>query len=180
MAHLTLITGGARSGKSSFAVELALKKYSKRTFIATAVALDEEMKERILRHQNERRGTFQTIEEPVRLAEAVSSPARPGEVAVVDCLTVWLGNLYHHLREDEMGVRARVEGFLKALDQASSDLILVTNEVGWGIVPENPMARSYRDMLGFLNRRLAEKAEHVYLLCCGIPITLKGDPIRGS
>jgi adenosylcobinamide kinase/adenosylcobinamide-phosphate guanylyltransferase len=138
------------------------------------------MKERILRHRRDRGDAFLTVEEPIRLAEAISSTARPGEVAVVDCLTVWLGNLYHHLREDEVMVRARIEGFLKALDQASSDLILVTNEVGWGIVPENPMARSYRDMLGFLNHRIAEKAEHVYLLCCGIPLTLKGDPTYGS
>jgi adenosylcobinamide kinase/adenosylcobinamide-phosphate guanylyltransferase len=180
MAEVTLITGGARSGKSSFALELALKGYSQRTFIATALPCDEEMKERILRHQKERGDTFDTIEEPVRLAEAISSIAGQSEVALVDCLTVWLGNLYHHLREDEVMVRARIESFLKAVDQASFDLILVTNEVGWGIVPENPMARSYRDMLGFLNRRIAEKAEHVYLLCCGIPLTLKGDPTYGS
>jgi adenosylcobinamide kinase/adenosylcobinamide-phosphate guanylyltransferase len=180
MAKVTLITGGARSGKSAFALELARRGYSRRALIATAVALDEEMKERILRHQKERGDTFQTIEEPVRLAKEISSCAGQSEVTVVDCLTVWMGNLYHHLQGDEAMVRVWIEGFLKALDQASSDLILVTNEVGWGIVPEKPMARSYRDMLGLLNRRIAEKADHVYLLCCGVPLMLKGDPTYGS
>jgi adenosylcobinamide kinase/adenosylcobinamide-phosphate guanylyltransferase len=180
MAHLTLITGGARSGKSSFALDLAGRKYSRRVFIATAVAFDEEMKTRILQHQKERQALFQTIEEPVHLEKAVGALPSDTEVAVVDCLTVWLGNLYHHLHEDDAMVRSGIEGFLKALDQVSCDLILVTNEVGWSIVPENPMARSYRDTLGFLNRRIAEKAEHVYLLCCGIPLVLKGGPTYGS
>jgi adenosylcobinamide kinase/adenosylcobinamide-phosphate guanylyltransferase len=180
VANLILITGGARSGKSSFALELAGRKYSRRVFIATAVAFDEEMKRRILQHQKERRASFHNIEEPVHLERAVAALPLDTDVAVVDCLTVWIGNLYHHLHEDEAMVRARIEGFLKALYQISCDLILVTNEVGWGIVPENPMARAYRDMLGFLNRRIAEKADHVYLLCCGIPLMLKGDPAYGS
>jgi adenosylcobinamide kinase/adenosylcobinamide-phosphate guanylyltransferase len=180
MAELTLITGGARSGKSAFALELARRGYSRRALIATAVPLDEEMKERIFRHQNERGDTFHTIEEPIHLERAVAAVPSQTNVAVIDCLTVWIGNLYHHFHEDEGMVRARIEGFLKALDQASCDLILVTNEVGWGIVPENPLARSYRDMLGFLNRRIAEKADQVYLLCCGVPLALKGDSIYGS
>jgi adenosylcobinamide kinase/adenosylcobinamide-phosphate guanylyltransferase len=175
MARVTLITGGARSGKSSFALELAGRKYSRRVFIATAVAFDEEMRKRILQHQRERRAFFQTVEEPVHLERAVGALPLDTDVAVVDCLTVWIGNLYHHLHEDEAKVRACVDGFLKALDQVSYDLILVTNEVGWGIVPENPMTRSYRDMLGLLNRRIAEKADRVCLLCCGIPLMLKGD-----
>jgi adenosylcobinamide kinase/adenosylcobinamide-phosphate guanylyltransferase len=180
MARLTLVTGGARSGKSSFAVELALKRYSRRVFIATALPLDEEMKKRILKHREERGDRFRTIEEPVDLEKALNALPSDTEVAVVDCLTVWLGNFYHHLDEDEVMVRSRMEGFLKTLDRPSCDLILVTNEVGWGIVPENAMARSYRDMLGFLNHRIAEKADHVYLLCCGIPVTLKGDSTHGA
>jgi adenosylcobinamide kinase/adenosylcobinamide-phosphate guanylyltransferase len=180
MANLILISGGARSGKSSFALELTRRKYSRRVFIATAVAFDEEMRKRILQHQKERRAFFHTIEEPVDLERAVAALPLDTDVAVIDCLTVWIGNLYHHLHEDEATVRAWIERFLKALEQVSCDLILVTNEVGWGIVPENPMARSYRDTLGFLNRRIAEKAKHVYLLCCGIPLALKGGPNYGS
>jgi adenosylcobinamide kinase/adenosylcobinamide-phosphate guanylyltransferase len=179
MAEVTLITGGARSGKSSFALELARRGYSRRALIATAVALDEEMKERILRHQEERGDTFHTIEEPVRLAEAISSCAGQIEVAVVDCLTVWLGNLYHHYDENEPSIKNHVDRFLAALDRAPCDLILVTNEVGWGIVPENRLARAFRDMAGLLNRQVAQKARCVYLLCCGIPLTIKGDSHHG-
>jgi adenosylcobinamide kinase/adenosylcobinamide-phosphate guanylyltransferase len=179
MAEVTLITGGARSGKSSFALGLALKGYSRRTFIATAVALDEEMKERILCHQKERADTFYTIEEPVRLAEAISSCADRNEVAVVDCLTVWLGNLYHHCGENEPSLESHVDRFLAVLDNVPFDLILVTNEVGWSIVPENRLARSFRDRAGMLNRQVAQKARSVYLLCCGIPLPLKGGRIHG-
>lgn len=179
MPEVTLITGGARSGKSAFALDLARKKYSRRALIATAVALDHEMKERILRHQKERGDAFHTIEEPVRLSEAISSCAGRSEVAVVDCLTVWLGNLYHHHPGDETTVKDHVGSFVAALERAPCDLILVTNEVGWGIVPENPLARAFRDAAGLLNRQVAQKARHVYLMCCGIPLTLKGDPSHG-
>jgi len=101
------------------------------------------------------------------------------EVLVVDCLTVWLGNLYHHFQDTEEKVRMQVEAFLDHLDHPVCDLVLVTNEVGWGIVPENPLARAFRDMAGYLNRRVARKAAAAYLLCCGLPLTLKGEPPRG-
>jgi adenosylcobinamide kinase/adenosylcobinamide-phosphate guanylyltransferase len=171
-----LITGGARSGKSAFALELARRKYAQRTLIATAVALDEEMNARILRHKKERGDAFHTIEEPVRLAEAVSSCAGRSDVAVVDCLTVWLGNLYHHYDENESSIEQQLDGFLAALESAPCDLVLVTNEVGWSIVPENRLARAFRDMAGRLNREVAQRSHHVYLVCCGIPLTLKGVP----
>ena len=178
MHTITLITGGARSGKSAYALDLAQKRYSQRAFIATAVAFDEEMKHRILRHQKERGSGFQTIEEPFRLAGAISSCAGRAEGAVVDCLTVWLGNLYHHCRDHEPSIRDYVDAFLAVLDMPPCDLILVTNEVGWGIVPENRLARAFRDMAGYLNRETALKAHSVSLLCCGIPLTLKGDPFH--
>jgi adenosylcobinamide kinase/adenosylcobinamide-phosphate guanylyltransferase len=174
MSQITLITGGARSGKSSFALSLALQHYSKRAFLATAVPFDREMKDRISRHREERRGRFLTIEEAVELPRALADLPGGTEVAVVDCLTVWLGNLYHHFQEDEDKIRGQVEAFLQELDHPCCDLILVTNEVGWGIVPDNAMARSFRDMAGTLNRRAAEKAAAAYLLCCGIPVALKG------
>ena len=177
MAEITLITGGARSGKSAFALELARKKYHRRALIATAVALDEEMKERILRHQQERGDAFRTVEEPLRLAEAISSCSGQDQVAVVDCLTVWLGNLYHHCGGSETFIENHLDGFLAVLDNPPCDLIVVTNEVGWSIVPENPLARAFRDRAGMLNRRVAQKARSVYLLCCGIPLTLKGKSV---
>jgi len=179
MPSITLITGGARSGKSSFALSLGLRNYSKRGFIATAVAFDREMKERISRHREERGDQFHTIEEPIELPRVLVDLRGPYEVVVVDCLTVWLGNLYHHFQGEEEKIRVQVEAFLAHLDHPTYDLILVTNEVGWGIVPENPLARSFRDMAGYVNRRVAQKAAYAYLLCCGIPLTLKGEPLRG-
>ena len=179
MAEITLVTGGARSGKSAFALERARRGYVQRALVATAVPFDQEMRARILRHQKERGDTFHTLEEPVRLAEAISSCAGQSDVVVVDCLTVWLGNLYHHSNESESAIEDCVIRFLAALDNPPCDLILVTNEVGWGIVPENPLARAFRDRAGRLNRQVAQKARHVYLLCCGIPLALKGEPSHG-
>lgn len=179
MAKITMITGGARSGKSSFALSLSLQHYSKRAFIATAVPFDQEMKERISRHQKERGDQFHTIEEPLDLPRVLTVLPFGTDVVLVDCLTVWLGNLYHHFQDTEEQVRMHVEAFLDHLDQPVCDLILVTNEVGWGIVPENPLARSFRDMAGSLNRRVATKAATAYMLCCGLPLTLKGEPVLG-
>jgi adenosylcobinamide kinase/adenosylcobinamide-phosphate guanylyltransferase len=179
MGKITLITGGARSGKSSLALSLGLKNYSKRAFIATAVPFDQEMKERVSRHREERNDQFYTIEEPIGLPHALSALPGGTEVGIVDCLTVWLGKLYHHFRDDEEKVGIQVDAFVDHLDHPVCDLILVTNEVGWGIVPENPLARSFRDRAGYLNRSVARKAAHVYLLCCGIPLALKGDLLRG-
>jgi adenosylcobinamide kinase/adenosylcobinamide-phosphate guanylyltransferase len=180
MPSSTLITGGARSGKSSFALSLGLKNYSKRAFIATALPFDQEMKERISQHREERDDQFHTIEEPIALSHALTALPGGTEVGIVDCLTVWLGNLYHHFQYEEEKVSLQVDAFLEHLDHPVCDLILVTNEVGWGIVPENPMARSFRDRAGYLNRSVARKATHVYLLCCGIPLALKGDLLRGQ
>lgn len=176
MGLITLITGGARSGKTTFALSLALKNYVVRAFIGTAVPLDEEMKNRISCHREQRRGRFRTVEESVHLVEVILELPRDNEVAVVDCLTVWLGNLYHFYREDENLVIARMDDFVKRINQASCDLILVTNVVGWSIVPDNPLGRSFRDAAGTLNRQIAEKADNVYLLCCGIPSALKERP----
>lgn len=179
MGKITLITGGARSGKSSFALSLGLQHYSKRAFVATAVPFDQEMKERVSRHRKERGDQFHTIEEPLELARVLADLPSGTEVGIVDCLTVWLGNLYHHFQDKEEEVRVQVDVFLSHLDRPVCDLLLVTNEVGWGIVPENPLARSFRDMAGYVNRSVAQKAACAYLLCCGIPLALKGDPLRG-
>ncbi|MEW6663610.1 MAG: bifunctional adenosylcobinamide kinase/adenosylcobinamide-phosphate guanylyltransferase [Thermodesulfobacteriota bacterium] len=175
LPRITLVTGGTRSGKSAFAMDLALSGYSSRTFIATGVALDREMEDRIAMHRKERGERFRTLEEPIELARVLSHLPKDGGVALVDCLAVWLGNLYHHTSGEEAKVRVRVEELLVALNAAPCDLILVTSEVGWGIVPENPLARSFRDMAGYLNRKVAEKAGRVYLVCMGIPLTLKGE-----
>ncbi len=179
MASITLVTGGARSGKSAFALDLAKKAHFRekahfrRLFIATATAFDEEMKRRISVHQKDRGDLFHTIEEPIYLSSAISAVPPETDVVLVDCLTVWTGNLYHHFQESEQAVRSHIEEFLSAIVRVSYDLILVTNEVGWGVVPENPLARSFRDVVGYLNRSVAERAQNVYLLCCGIPMVIK-------
>jgi adenosylcobinamide kinase/adenosylcobinamide-phosphate guanylyltransferase len=149
-------------------------KYSRRTFVATAVNTDHEMNERISRHRLERGDLFHTIEEPMEPGRVLGSLPGSTEVAVVDCLTVWLGNLYHRFNGSQAQVQTEVDAFLSDLDHVSCDLIFVTNEVGWGIVPEHALSRSFRDTAGYLNRKVAEKSAHVYLLCCGIPMALKG------
>lgn len=169
-----LITGGAKCGKSAFALRLATSRYSNRTFVATAVETDPEMSERISRHRLERKDLFRTIEEPLELGRALTDLPPSNEVAVVDCLTVWLGNLYHQFAAREDRIRSRVEEFVADLDRVACDLILVTNELGWSIVPENGVARSFRDMAGYLNQKAAEKSGHVYMVCAGIPLALKG------
>lgn len=174
MGRIVLVTGGARSGKSSFALEEALRHSGKRVFIATALALDDEMKDRIRKHQAERGEDFATIEEPLDLTSRLDSLGEDVEVVVVDCLPVWLGNLFHKWGNNEEGVKRQIERFCEVLPATNIQLILVTNEVGFGIVPENELARHYRDMLGFLNHKIAEQADKVYCCICGIPLCIKG------
>ena len=173
MGKIVLITGGARSGKSSFALEEALKFPPERVFLATAVPFDDEMKTRIGKHKDERGEDFTTIEESLEIASRLGGLGPDVGVALVDCLTVWLGNLFHHLNEDEDAIKSEIERFCQVLLQAKHVVVLVTNEVGFGIVPENRLARHYRDMLGFLNRRVAECADKVYCCICGIPVRIK-------
>ncbi len=173
MHEITLIGGGARCGKSAFALSLALRGYGRRVFVATAAAVDEEMRERIRRHQVERADRFRTVEAPLELGRTIAHLPPGTDVAVVDCLTVWLGNLYHRWAGQAETIETYLKDFLDQLAKPPCDLILVTNEVGWGIVPENPMARSFRDTAGRLNRQVAEKASRVYLMSMGIPLPLK-------
>ena len=171
MARTTLITGGGRSGKSIYALHAA-ERYEHRAFLATAVALDDEMKERIRNHQAQRSDTFLTIEEPYDLAGALSTMPEKIEVAVVDCLTVWLGNLFHK-HGQETGTFPEVETFMKLLESPPCDLILVTNEVGMGIIPDNALAREFRDTSGMLNKNVAALADDVFLLISGLPLPVK-------
>jgi adenosylcobinamide kinase / adenosylcobinamide-phosphate guanylyltransferase len=169
---ITLITGGSRSGKSSYALSLA-RPYKKPIFLATAEPFDGEMSDRIRRHQAERGDTFITIEEPVELAKALASLPAGTEVVLIDCLTVWLGNLMHKqgLREEPY---AEVEALYVFLKNPPCDLIFVTNEVGSGIIPADALTRAYRDHAGWLNQEVARRADQVVLVTCGLPLTLKG------
>ena len=172
MAEVILITGGARCGKSAEALRLA-EGYAPRVFIATAEAFDEEMHERIARHKAERGNGWRTVEAPMDLAGAIGKITDTHAVVVVDCLTVWLGNLMHYdesTTEDSPACAA----LLEALKLSSATrIILVTNEVGTGIVPEHPLSRRFRDVAGRLNQRLAAIANRLILVVCGQVITIK-------
>lgn len=179
MAGITLVTGGARSGKSDHALRLALgQRDETAVFVATAEAFDDEMRQRIEKHRQERPAGMPTIEAPVDLAGALRSLPVGTGIAVVDCLTVWMSNLMHHL-----GVSADtyqpVRELLELIEQPPCDLVFVTNEVGLGIVPENAMARRFRDLAGGLNRAVAARADRVIFMVCGIPMQAK-PPVAGA
>ena len=170
MKRITLITGGGRSGKSAYALQLA-NDYAAKAFIATAVPFDEELRERIRRHQRDRDLSFVTIEEPFDPA-AVLQKLPPGTgAAIIDCLSVWIGNLLH--RDPEAADFLEINHFLDRLSSPPCDLFIVTNEVGMGIIPDNALARRYRDLLGTLNRRIAALADRVVLMVSGIPLYIK-------
>ena len=172
MAEVILVTGGSRSGKSRCAVELALA-FEKRVFVATAQATDREMEERINRHRRERVDLFITVEEPLDLAGALFWLPRDTQVALVDCLTVWLGNLFHHLGEVDMN-SPYIRDFLGVLESPPCNFILVTNELGMGLVPVHPLSRRFRDLAGLLNQEVARRAHRVIFTVCGIPMVIKG------
>ncbi len=173
MAKIVYVTGGARSGKSSFALQLALP-YGNRVFLATAEPFDGEMEQRIGKHREERGEQFTTVEEPLALDIALRALPEGTEVVLLDCLTVWAGNLMHYAEgkgEDE--IEQHIERFLEVLRHPPCVLVLVSNEVGMGIVPENAMARRFRDIAGIINQRVASLATEAWLLCSGLPLRLK-------
>jgi adenosylcobinamide kinase / adenosylcobinamide-phosphate guanylyltransferase len=169
--RVTLVTGGGRSGKSRYALEQAAH-YSCKGFVATAVPFDDEMRARIAKHREDRDPAYITVEAPVDLAAGIRSLGDDADVAVVDCLTVWLGNLMHRHGETEASF-PEVESLLALLNDPPLDLILVTNEVGSGIIPANRESRLFRDLAGFLNQSVAQLADEVVLVACGLPVVLK-------
>ena len=175
MSDITLITGGSRSGKSTYALQKALEFSGKRVFVATAIAFDDEMTVRIQKHKDERSDSFLTIEEPYHLSnmlQKICNEYSP-QVILVDCLTVWLGNLFYQNNNDEKIIRQEIEKLLAVLIEFPVPILFVTNEVGSGIVPENALARQFRDMAGFLNQAVARVADEVVMCCCGIPVKIK-------
>jgi adenosylcobinamide kinase/adenosylcobinamide-phosphate guanylyltransferase len=162
-----LVIGGARSGKSAYAERAALDSGLRVTYLATAQALDAEMAQRIAHHRARRPAGWHSVEEPVALADALAREAAPEACVLVDCLTLWLSNVLLAGRE------AEVERFLTALPALPGRILLVSNEVGWSIVPENALARRFRDEQGRLNQRVAALAERVTLVAAGLPLALK-------
>jgi len=164
--HITLITGGARSGKTRYALE-ATGDVEPRTYIATAALLDDEMRDRASRHQRERGSRWRTIEEPFEIAPLVKEL---NGLVVVDCLTLWLSNCM--LRGDTQ-LERQIDSLCAALQSAACRVRAITNEVGCSIVPENLLARHFRDRSGLMNQRVAAAADAVYLMVCGIPTRVK-------
>jgi len=170
---VVFVTGGARSGKSAFALKYALS-FEKRVFLATAEPFDHEMQDRIDRHRLERGEGFVTVEEPLYLDRAIGNLPAGIDVVLVDCLTVWAGNLMHRFESDgEEEIDRRIGALLDTLRKPPCTLILVSNEVGMGIVPENAMARKLRDIAGSVNQKVAALSSQAWLLCSGLPLRLK-------
>lgn len=170
MSHV-LILGGARSGKTALAERLATTMGVAPVYLATAEALDAEMVERVTTHQRQRAGRFTTIEEPLDLAEAIEEAGMDHDVVLVDCLTLWITNLLGAERD----VAEAVEDLADALEAMElTRVILVSNEVGLGIVPDNPLARTFRDLVGWAHQRLASICPDVYFVAAGIPMAMKG------
>ncbi len=167
-AQTFLVLGGARSGKTRHAMALAEQK-PRRVYIATAEALDDEMRARIRNHRAERDATWSTIEAPVKLCDAIASVQAEDTAIMVDCLTLWLSNM--------LGVSADIEAettnLLAAITQIKNRLVLVSNEVGLGIVPANVLARQFRDAQGHLNQRVAAAVDNVDFVAAGLPLNLK-------
>jgi adenosylcobinamide kinase/adenosylcobinamide-phosphate guanylyltransferase len=166
-ARLTLVLGGARSGKSGHAEALIRRHPAPWLYIATAQALDEEMAERIALHRRRRGDGWETVEAPLDLSGALDLAA--GRSTLVDCLTLWLSN--HLLAGSDL--EAEIEGLERALERPAGQTVLVANEVGLGIVPDNALARRFRDAAGRLNQRLAAKAHSVVLMVAGLPMQVK-------
>lgn len=173
MARVTLITGGVRSGKSSHAIALAMgQEAARRFFLATAEALDDEMRARIARHRETRPAGFETIEEPLHLCVVLETLVGRADIVVLDCLTLWVANLMERGFDDD-AIIAEGEALATALLRAPFETIVVSGEVGWGIVPENPVARRFRDLLGWINQRFAHSADTVLLMAAGYPLRVK-------
>lgn len=164
-----LVLGGARSGKSAYALALAERAAPQRLFLATAEPFDEEMAARVARHQAERSAGWTTREVPLALTASLAQEARQGRIVLVDCLTLWLNNLLY--RGEEPG--AALSGLCGAIARLSGPAIFVSNEVGWGLVPETKLGRDFRDWQGRVNREVAAACDAVVLVTAGLARALK-------
>jgi adenosylcobinamide kinase/adenosylcobinamide-phosphate guanylyltransferase len=174
MNHLALILGGARSGKSRFALDEGSKLGQVKVYIATAQSLDPEMALRIEQHRRERPADWKTIEEPERLSDALRAVEGRADVAVIDCLTLWLSNLLVKMTNDEKRIRDDIDQFVEVACRVDLCVVAVSNEVGLGIVPADPLSRLFRDLAGVLHQQLARTAQEVYWMTAGIPVRIKG------
>ncbi|OLP61551.1 bifunctional adenosylcobinamide kinase/adenosylcobinamide-phosphate guanylyltransferase [Xaviernesmea oryzae] len=168
--RLTLVLGGARSGKSRFAEGLVAATGLDKHYLATAQAFDAEMLDRLAHHRASRDEAWTTHEEPLDLVDSLQRIAAPGRIVLVDCLTLWVTNLMMA----ERPIEAESERLVSALASLSMPVVLVSNEVGLGIVPDNAMARAFRDHAGRLHQSIAAIADTVYFIAAGLPLKMKG------
>ena len=174
-----LITGGARSGKSRFALELALKLGEPVLFVATAVAGDEEMQERIEEHQRARPSAWRTLEVTTHVGSQISQQIGEAQVVIVDCVTLLVNNILSQYSPQtsasvvEQEVTSEINELVECINHTKASFIIVTNEVGTGLVPANRTSRLYRDLLGKANQLLAQQADEVYLTLAGLPVQIK-------
>jgi adenosylcobinamide kinase/adenosylcobinamide-phosphate guanylyltransferase len=180
MSRITLILGGARSGKSSYALKLAEETRKSVTFIATAQAFDDEMSARIQKHKAARPASWETLELPLHIAPSVSQIK--SDLVILDCITLWVTNLLMQFVNDDLvdeapfmqASQAETEKLLAAIRNTEQDWLIVSNEVGLSLVPPYQMGRVYRDALGWVNQRLAQEADKVIFMVAGIPMNVKG------
>jgi adenosylcobinamide kinase / adenosylcobinamide-phosphate guanylyltransferase len=171
--RMIFITGGCRSGKSRYALDYSNRHFSKKLYLATAEVLDEEMALRVENHRRARGPEWQTVEEPLRVVEKIKEYGNQVEAILFDCMTLWLSNLL--LRwDDETKILEEVERLRRVIQETRANLIVVTNEVGMGIVPSDPLGRRFRDLAGMANQKMASLADTVIFMVSGIPMVLKG------
>ena len=169
-----LITGGAKSGKSRIALNFCNSFDKKKLFLATAQAFDDEMEIRIQRHKEERgRQGWETVEEPLDVSKAIKKIDQEGTILLFDCFTLWLNNLYMKYDQDQDSIDKAIENFLNQLKQVKGIIVVVSNEVGMGIVPDNALSRRYRDDAGSANQRIAQISNKVVAVISGLPLVLK-------
>lgn len=170
---ITLVLGGARSGKSRWAQEQAAR-FPRVTYLATAQALDSEMRKKIDRHRKERPKTWRTVEVPTSLPETIRLESADADVLLIDCFTLYVANVMRTGKKSDGHNNSRVRELRDAIDSAGTSIIAVSNEVGSGIVPAFRSGRVYRDMLGHLNQEVAAIADNVVLMVAGVPLPVKG------
>jgi len=183
---IILITGGARSGKSHLAQELARRSGEPVLFVATAVADDEEMRQRIEEHRKSRPANWRTLEVTTHAGKEITQNSGGAQLIIVDCITLLVNTVFNRFTEKtgenidatllEKEVTAEITELIDCFDRVRADFIIVTNEVGLGLAPANSIGRLYRDILGRINQLLAVRADDVYLMVSGLPLKLKGKP----
>jgi adenosylcobinamide kinase/adenosylcobinamide-phosphate guanylyltransferase len=175
LSEIIFVIGGCRSGKSRHALETAQALAgSRKIFMATCIPCDDEMRQRVARHRQERSSAWQTVEAPILLPEAITANGRKADAILVDCLTLWISNL---LMQDETPekIDGQIRSLTAAIGNAGCPVVLVSNEVGAGVVPDNRLARLFRDWVGSVNQTIAAMADKVIWMVAGIPITIKPD-----